>query len=159
MIKFKPCIFYLLVFLLSTDIAFSFEGKVVSVTDGDTIKVLTENKELIKIRLAEIDTPEKKQPWGRKAKKALSGFLNQKTVSVKPVTKDRYGRTIAHIYSDGVNINREMVKTGNAWVYRKYMKDRTLLDDEDYARKHKLGLWGLPESQRVPPWKWRKQRR
>ena len=136
--------------------AFSFEGKVIAISDGDTIKVLTDNNKTVKIRLAEIDTPEKKQPWGNKAKKALSNLIFQRRVSVKPVTKDRYGRTVAHIIFDQKNINREMVKTGNAWVYRKYMKDESLLEDEYFARQSKLGLWSLPKSQRVPPWKWRK---
>lgn len=135
---------------------FSFDGKVIGISDGDTVKVLTGNKRIIKIRLAEIDTPEKKQPWGKNAKKALSKLIFQKNVTVKPVTKDRYGRTVAHIFYGQKNINKEMVRTGHAWVYRKYMKDESLLEDENIARQNKLGLWGLPESQRLPPWQWRK---
>jgi len=78
-------------------------------------------------------------------------------VTVQPVTTDRYGRTVAHILVDGMNVNREMVRTGDAWVYRKYLKEYSLLDLEAEARDAKRGLWRLPEFQRVPPWEWRKR--
>lgn len=132
-----------------------YTAKVIHISDGDTIKVLTENKEQIKIRLAEIDTPERKQPWGNKAKQALSEFTSQKMVTVSPVTTDRYGRTIAHIYVGDLNVNKEMVRTGNAWVYRKYLKDNSLLAIEAEAMEAKRGLWALAEAERVPPWEWR----
>jgi endonuclease YncB( thermonuclease family) len=78
---------------------------------------------------------------------------------VMPVTTDRYGRTVAHILVSDLNVNREMVRTGNAWVYRKYLRDKSLLDVEADAKNANQGLWGLPEFQRVPPWEWRKQKR
>lgn len=135
-----------------------FSANVIGITDRDTLKVLYAKKQQIKIRLAEIDTPEKKQPWGQKAKQALSNLTFQKTIRVKPITKDRYGRLVAHIVVDGINVNREMIRTGNAWVYRKYMRDESLLDLEAKAREAKRGLWGLPEVQRMPPWEWRKKK-
>ncbi len=135
-----------------------FVAKVVSITDGDTLKVLDSEKQQIKIRLAEIDTPERKQPWGNRAKQALSELTFQKMVTVQPETKDRYGRTVAQILVGGMNVNREMVRTGNAWVYRKYMRDKSLLDLEAKAQKAKRGLWSLPESQRLPPWEWRRKK-
>ena len=153
---YKQFLCFVVFFLLISVTAFSFDGKVIGISDGDTIKVLTGNNMLIKIRLAEIDTPEKKQPWGKKAKKALSNQIFQKVVTVKPIAKDRYGRTVAYIYYGQININRKMVRTGHAWVYRKYMNDETLLEDENYARQNRLGLWALPEPQRIPPWEWRK---
>jgi hypothetical protein len=52
-----------------------------------------------------------------------------------------------------------MVREGHAWVYRDYLKDQTMLDDETYARKNKTNLWGLPEAQRIPPWDWRRGKR
>lgn len=136
----------------------AYHALVVSVTDGDTVIVLTDDKEQVKIRLAEIDTPERKQPWYNKAKQALSVMVIQKAVLVNPVTKDRYGRTVAHLSIGQLQVNREMVSTGNAWVYRKYMKDATLLDLESDAKAKKVGLWGLPESERIPPWEWRKKK-
>ena len=134
----------------------SLEGKVVSVTDGDTVKILTAENKQIRVRLAQIDTPEKAQPWGNKAKQALSKKIYAKQVSIDVVTTDRYGRTVGTIWFDGRDINRELVREGHAWVYRKYAKDKSLFDDESYARAQGLGLWSLPESQRQAPWKWRK---
>jgi endonuclease YncB( thermonuclease family) len=63
--------------------------------------------------------------------------------------------TVAKVYCDGRDINREMVREGHAWVYRKYLRDATLLEDERQAREAEAGLWALPEAQRVPPWEWR----
>ena len=68
---------------------------------------------------------------------------------------DRYGRTVAKVYRDGRDINREMIREGHAWVYRKYLRDPSLLEDERRAREAHAGLWGLPEAHRVPPWEWR----
>jgi endonuclease YncB( thermonuclease family) len=136
-----------------------YSAKVIGITDGDTIKVLTDQKKQVKIRLAEIDTPERKQPWGNKARQALSDLTFRRMVTVMPVTTDRYGRTVAHILVSDLNVNREMVRTGNAWVYRKYLRDKSLLDVEADAKKANRGFWGLPEIQRVPPWEWRKQNR
>lgn len=135
-----------------------FPAKVVAITDGDTLKVLTADNEQINIRLSEIDTPERKQPWGSRAKQALSDPAFGKAVTVLPVTKDRYGRLVAHIEADGVSVSHELVRTGNAWVYGRYMKDESLLDLEAAARREKLGLWRLAETDQIPPWEWRRIR-
>jgi endonuclease YncB( thermonuclease family) len=148
---------FLLVIPLSAE-AESFVGKVVGVTDGDTIKVLLQER-TIKVRLAEIDTPERGQPWASRAKQALSDKVFGKEVEVHVVTIDRYRRTVGHVWIGGRDINREMIRNGHAWVYRTYLDDKTLLDDETHARAIKAGLWGLPESQRVPPWDWRRGKR
>jgi endonuclease YncB( thermonuclease family) len=66
------------------------------------------------------------------------------------VTVDRYGRTVGHLWIGDRHINREMVREGHAWVYRQYLKDETMLDDETHAQKNEIGLWGLAETQRVP---------
>jgi len=111
------------------------------------------------VRLAEIDTPERGQPWATRAKQALSDKLFRKQVEVRVVDTDRYGRTVGHVWIGGRHINREMVREGHAWVYRKYLEDETLLDDEAHAREAEVGLWSLPEAQRVPPWDWRRGER
>ncbi len=129
-------------------------GKVIGVTDGDTITVLVDRVP-IKVRLAEIDTPERGQPWGTRAKQALSQKIFGRVVELHVGFTDIYGRTVAHVRGDGRDINREMVREGHAWVYRKWMHDQTLLDDEAHARGTGAGLWGLPEAERVPPWDWR----
>ena len=111
------------------------------------------------MRLAEIDTPEKGQPYGRRAKEELSSLVFGKTVDVKTQGTDRFGRTIGRVYVDGLDVNAEMVRRGAAWVYRKYAKDQKLYALEEQARRNKVGLWRLPEAERVPPWEWRQARR
>jgi endonuclease YncB( thermonuclease family) len=133
------------------------EGRVVGVKDGDDIVVLV-GKTQHRIRLANIDAPEYDQPWGSKAKQALSKRVFGKQVRVNDVGVDRYGRTIGEVYADNVCVNCEQVREGHAWVYRKYSDDPVLLKLEAEARAAKRGLWSLPESQRIPPWEWRHDR-
>ena len=129
-----------------------FTGKVVAVADGDTITVLRD-KEQVKVRLAEIDAPEKAQPFGNKSKQALSALVYGKAVLVVEQGHDRYKRTIGRVYQDDVDVNAEQVKQGMAWVYRKYSKDVSLLPLENEAKAQRLGLW--VDSEPVPPWEWR----
>ena len=133
-----------------------YQGEVVGITDGDTLTILI-NKEPYKIRLAQIDTPEKRQPYGSKAKKVLSDLVFNRTISITIETIDRYGRYVADIHFEGKHINAEMVKLGAAWVYRKYVRDKSLYDIENEAKAAKIGIWSLPESEQVPPWQWRRK--
>ena len=145
----------LFLFLASAAVAAEpITGKVIRIVDGDTLVILV-GTEQVKIRLAQIDTPERGQPWSSRAKQALSALAFGK---VEPVTVDRYGRTIGELFVGGVHINRQMVRDGDAWVYRKYVTDNSLLDLENEARAGKRGLWGLPESDRLPPWEWRRRK-
>ena len=130
-------------------------GRVVGVSDGDTLTLLTDQKVSIRIRLAEIDAPEKRQPYGFKAKDALSEICFGKTLTAHYVDTDRYGRTVAHLNLDGLDVNAEMIRRGAAWVYRKYATDQSLYAIEEEARRTQRGLWGLPERERQPPWEWR----
>jgi endonuclease YncB( thermonuclease family) len=132
-------------------------GEIVGITDGDTVKLLTADKQQIKIRLSDIDTPEKKQPYGSRAKQALSDLVFREQVTAKVVTVDRYGRTVARLYVGDLDVNREMVRLGAAWIYRKYSKDQSLLNVEAEAKATKRGLWALPEAEQVPPWEWRRK--
>jgi len=133
-------------------------GKVIKVSDGDTINILV-NKKQKRIRLAEIDCPEKKQPWGKKAKTALADMIAGKVVQVEKVTIDRYKRIVGKVFYSGENINRKLVKDGQCWVYRKYNKDPSMLELEAQARDNERGLWRLPENQRIPPWEYRRNKR
>ena len=133
-------------------------GKVVGITDGDTIKVLINNREE-KIRLAEIDAPEKGQPYGSKAKQVLSDLAFSKTVTVRVITTDRYGRTVARVYVDDLDVNAAMVEEGAAWVYTAYSTDSLFPQLQALAQAEKRGLWGLSEYEQVPPWEWRRGRR
>ena len=135
-----------------------FTGRVVGVRDGDSLVVLADRRE-VEIRLAEIDAPERAQPWGNRAKQALSELAFGKTVEVEVTDHDRYGRTVARVVTGGIDVPAEMVRRGCAWVYRQYAKRAELYDLERVARDGKVGLWSLPEAERIAPWEWRHARR
>ena len=135
-----------------------YMGRVVAVFDGDTIEVLVDG-EPRRIRLAGIDTPERGQPWAERSKQALAERTFGKEVQINEVAVDRYGRTVGELYADDVCVGCELVREGHAWVYRRFTDDPVLLELEDEARAAKRGLWGLPESQRTPPWEWRETQR
>jgi len=139
-----------------SDIPGTYTGRVVGITDGDTLTLLTADKEQIKIRVAEIDAPERRQPYGTRARQKLSELVFDKDVVVKVQVVDRYGRTVGRIYVDGIDVSAEMVHSGVAWVYRKYAKDDNLFELEEEAREAQRGLWSLPEAERIPPWEWRR---
>ena len=138
----------------------AWTGKVVGVSDGDTIKVLHNGKQ-IKIRLYGVDTPEKAQAYGQKAKHFTSSLVAGRIVNIEPVTIDRYGRTVALVSVNGKLLEAELTKSGMAWVYRKYCKKEPLCSDlirlEAKARENHIGLWSDPHAQ--PPWDWRHNKR
>lgn len=134
----------------------TFTGDVVGVADGDTITVLDADKVQHKIRLAEIDAPEKAQPFGNRSKRALNELVHGKVVRVVEHGHDKYKRTIGRVYQGDVDVNAEQVKQGLAWVYRKYSKDATLSPLENEAKAQRLGLWA--DAEPVPPWTWRHSR-
>lgn len=150
-----PLIFATLIAFASTAWA-DFSGIVVSVADGDTITVLRD-KEQMKVRLAEIDAPEKAQAFGNKSKQALFDLAHGKDVRVVEQGKDKYQRTIGRIYQGDVDVNAEQVKQGMAWVYRKYSKDASFISLEDAAKTQKIGLWA--DAEPTPPWIWRHSKR
>ena len=120
-------------------------GKVVGVHDGDTLTLL----------VAGIDAPELDQPYGQKAKRALSALVFRKEVRVESPEPDKYGRTLGTVFLGAVNVNAELVKQGAGWVYRAYPFPPELEGLEAQARAAKRGLWALPVDQRCPPWDWR----
>lgn len=139
--------------------AVEYAGKVVGVSDGDTLTLLVpdgSSQRQIKVRLAEIDTPESNQPYGTSAKQQLSDLVFGRQARVVVQDTDRYGRTVGRVYVGGFDANAEMVRRGAAWVYRQYAKDQSLYRLEAEAKAAKRGLWALPEAQRAPPWEWRK---
>jgi micrococcal nuclease len=137
--------------------AHAWIAKVVSVTDGDTIKVYNAEQGQVKIRLYGIDTPEKGQPYGKAAGKYLASLISGAMVEVETVTKDRYGRTVGIVTDNEANINQEMVRSGYAWVYQRYC-DKPFCEYwlilENEARADKKGLWKEPNP--VAPWEWRR---
>ncbi|MFH0340701.1 MAG: thermonuclease family protein [Chromatiales bacterium] len=108
----------------------------------------------IKVRLAEIDAPEKRQPFGTRSKQAMSDLVFGKTVGVVAVDRDRYGRTVGQVFTEGGNINERMVRLGYAWGYRKYAENQMLFGFERTAREARRGLWRDPNP--VPPWECRR---
>ncbi len=133
-----------------------FSAKVIRIIDGDTLEVLYGELPVM-IRLAHIDCPEKrgKQPFGNKAKQALSNLCFGQNVEIKYDSKDRNGRYICVIFNeDGLNVNKEMIRLGLAWHYKKYSSNQEYAELEKEARNSKIGLWSDPNP--VPPWEWRK---
>lgn len=149
-------LFFSLLLLFFSSYSQEYKGKVVGVSDGDTFTLLTADKKQIKVRLSEIDTPEKAQPFGSRARQALSDLIFSKDVLVVQDDVDRYGRIVGQVYVDCIHVNRHLVKEGLAWAYRQYLKDKTLLQVEQAAREVKIGLWSLPSTEQVPPWEWRR---
>lgn len=134
------------------------EGKVVGVTDGDTVTVLVDRRE-VKVRVAGIDAPEKKQPFGQRSKEHLSDCAFGKSVAVEWSKTDRYGRTIGKVLADGVDCGLRQIQDGMAWHYKAYAKEQSATDRVTYAEaesqamSRKAGLWSDPHP--VPPWEFR----
>lgn len=136
------------------------EGKVVGVSDGDTITVLDKNNKEHKIRFGGIDAPESKQDFGNKAKENLSNLVYGKTVRVISNKIDKYGRTVGTVFLDGKDINLEQIKAGFAWHYKDYASEQseadrtTYADAETVAKRSKSGLWSMANP--TAPWAFRK---
>ncbi len=130
--------------------------RIVGVADGDTLTVLRDNAPY-KVRLANIDAPEKKQAFGARSRQSLSALCYGKEATIRQHSHDRYGRVVATVYCDGVDVNRRQVELGMAWVYVKYNMDRSLPPVEMNARRGGQGLWADPDP--VPPWLYRQFRK
>ena len=130
-----------------------FTGKVVGVTDGDSITVLRDRVQ-VKVRLVDIDAPEKAQPFGNRSKQALEALVKGQEVRVVERGQDRYHRALGRIYRGDLDVNAEQVRQGMAWVFRKYSKDASLDPIEAGAKEQRRGLWR--EANPVAPWVWRK---
>lgn len=130
-------------------------GRVVAILDGDTLAVRDAANQEHRVRLAEIDAPEKRQPYGQRSKQSLSGICFGKDAVVEPKGHDRYERTVARVRCDGIDATVEQVRRGMAWVFDRYVTDRGLYAIQDEARAARRGLWSDPAP--VPPWEWRRQ--
>ena len=149
-------------FLLAAGLMLAFHahaditGKVVAVADGDTITVL-HDKVQVKVRLTEIDAPEKAQAFGNRSKKSLTDLCLDTTAVLAEKGKDRYGRTLARVTCNGTDVNAEQVRRGLAWAYTKYLTDPQIKVIEGEARAAKSGLWH--DDKPMPPWEWRQAQR
>lgn len=133
-----------------------------SVGDGDTVRVTSRSGDKVTIRLACIDAPETAQgASGKWSTQTLKELIQGRSISLKPQVKDRYGRTVAEIYVGNRNINLQIVQLGAAYVYRKYLKPcdwEAYLQAETAASNRGLGIWGPYKPAQVP-WEFRRSRR
>ncbi len=127
--------------------------KIKRVVDGDTVHVFY-NDEVYKIRLTEIDAPERDQPYGSDSTEYLKDLLKEGRVDVDISGTDRYGRKLGRLYWQGIDINRELVSAGYAWAYDQYVTDNSFYENQSKARNLKKGLW--KDQNPLEPWNWRK---
>lgn len=142
---------------------YALTGKVVQVSDGDTINLLVD-KTQHRIRLASIDAPETShgsdrpgQPFGEASRKNLADYVAGKTLTLTCYEKDHYGRDVCDVPANGTTANRLQVQDGMAWANQqakgKFLRDKVLVGVQNDAQKKKLGLWAEPGA--VAPWEWR----
>lgn len=132
----------------------TISGQVVGVTDGDTLTILDTSKMRHKVRLADIDAPERRQPFYKRS----AQICFRKEASIETQGKDRWGRYIAKVNCAGVDANGEQVRRGIAWTFKRYAPmTSALYEIEAYARLRQLGLWA--DAKPVAPWIWREQER
>lgn len=141
-----------MLFLIAALLLSDLSGPVVGVTDGDTVRVLVSGKE-VWVRLAEIDAPERGQPFGARAKESLARRVYLRWVRVEVSGVDRWERPLGTLFIDQENINHWLVREGWAWRYDRYSKSEELLRLQDEARKLKKGLWN--DGKPIPPWEFR----
>lgn len=134
--------------------AHTLKGKIVRVTDGDTVVLLDSTNTQHRIRLNGIDAPERGQPYGTKATNFVKELAAGKQATVEYENKDRYGRILGTLYVGDKNINEELLKAGLAWHYKFYNKDKRLADLEKEAKEKKLNIWS--EKNPIEPYRWRK---
>lgn len=166
----KPQFVATVLFLLAGTAFADFPAKVIGITDGDTIKVLDETNTQQKIRLAGIDAPERKQPWGTPSRQGLAEILARKEVTIEDRKTDRWGRIIALVWVTPpdcptcprtLDAGLSQLTRGLAWHFKRYAHEQPEEERERYAfaeeeaRTKGVGLWAGPEP--VAPWEWRKQ--
>ena len=130
-----------------------FSGEVVGVTDGDTVRVMRDRTP-VRVRLDGIDAPETRQPFFQRAKQLTSRFVFGQVARVEVKDIDQYGRLVARVYVDELDLSLALVEQGLAWHFTRYSDDQTLAEAERAARAAGVGLWRAPNP--VPPWEFRR---
>lgn len=132
-------------------------GRVLRVIDGDTLDVCLSSGR-IRVRLHGIDAPERDQPGGAGAARWLNTVLQDADVGLEPVSQDQYDRLVAIVHLEGTNINEALLRAGQAWAYRRYLRrqDRNWCDLEHAARAARVGLWAADAAH--APWEFRATR-
>lgn len=140
----------------------TYLGRVVGVTDGDTLTVIDSTNTQHKVRLAGIDAPEKKQAYGQVSKQHLANLVFDKTVSIETTKRDRYHREVGKVIVNGRDVNLKQLESGLAWHYKKFADEQPAADRQSYAaaevaaRQSHQGLW--QDANPVPPWDFRHQK-
>lgn len=134
-------------------VAEEYSAKVIVVIDGDTLVVLRNNAK-VKIRLANIDAPEKDQAFGMDARQTMVGMVYKKLVRIDSKAVDKYGRTVAQVSIGELNVNEEMVRRGMAWEYSYFKPGRVYMALQSEAQQAHRGLWSQPNP--IAPWVWRR---
>jgi micrococcal nuclease len=151
-----------LLFLHATNNSVNAEaitGTIDSVIEGDSITIISKGKE-VEIRLFGIDTPEKTQAFGQSAKNFTGAMASRGEIRAEPITKDQYGKTVAMVFVNGINLNEQIVSQGFGWVYRQDCKESYCADWlklESNAKASQKGLWA--DANPTPPWEYRKNQR
>lgn len=172
--RFLPILLFALALPFATHAA-PRDCLVVGVSDGDTLKVRCgspSNYRQIKVRLSAIDAPERRQPFGERARQAMSALVYMKDVELACIDTDRYGRSVCKVFvapasaPDGprtLDAGLAMLTLGMAWWYRAYAWEQTPQERgqhqfaEAEARARRVGLWH--DAEPVPPWDWRRSAR
>ncbi|MEO8486314.1 MAG: thermonuclease family protein [Betaproteobacteria bacterium] len=136
----------------STDASADFTGRIVSVPDGDTLTVLVE-RQPVRVRLWGIDAPEHGQPWSGRARDSLAARAMHREARVLERGTDGFGRTLARVSVDGVDLAEAQLRDGMAWMFRRYTTDPALAKLENDARTARRGLWSSRDPE--PPWRYR----
>jgi endonuclease YncB( thermonuclease family) len=132
------------------------EARVTHIGDGDSLSVCIAGQEA-RVRLLYIDAPEYRQPFGKEARRSLAELCADKVARLDWQQKDRYGRILARVACQDVDVNTEQVRRGMAWVSGLDKPDAGYYAAQQSARDNALGLWSDPD--RIPPWKWRRAHR
>ena len=138
---------------LQSQVGEVFSGEVVGVTDGDTVRVMRDRTP-VRVRLDGIDAPETRQPFFQRAKQLTSSFVFGKVARVEVRDVDQYGRLVARVYVDELDLSLALVEQGLAWHFTRYSDDQPLAEAERAARAAGVGLWRAPNP--VPPWEFRR---
>lgn len=154
-----------LILALAPCLAFAetLHGRVVDVADGDTITLLLPDHRQERVRLAGIDAPESKQPYGEASKRHLFSLVYNRQVVVVTNKRDSYGRLIGKVLVDGADACLAQIEAGLAWHYKQFENEQSLEDRvayrlaEEQALGARRGLWAEPDP--VPPWVWRRGQR
>jgi micrococcal nuclease len=155
----KRSAIWLILFMFIPALSFAWEGKVVGISDGDTIQVM-HNGKAEKIRLYGVDCPESHQDFGERAKQFTAAMAFGKIADIKSIDTDRYGWTVGLVNVNGKIANEELIKAGLAWFYAQYCKESFCPGWQNYqedAKNKKVGLWSMKDP--IPPWEFRRSAR